>query len=479
MGSTARRLTKNTMFSFLSSFTRLSANAVLFILVARFYGPEGFGQFTTAHTLSTVFILFADFGFDMLLTTELSQQRERTSYLLPRMFGVKLIFAGMGALAMCGYAWVQHMSEATRAMTMIFSLYLFFSALLNFLFALFKAHEEMHHESLITLIVNVFLLVCLAVLGVAGGGLYWVAAVFVLSRVLGLSMGFAKAKAFSRGLVPKFDVQWFRSVIKQVSVFGVYSVFGSLFFTLDTVLLSMWRGDYEVGIYQSVFRIIALSLVVPEIAVTAVLPSLSRLFVGEQEQWRRIGIAASKTLYFVGLLIGVVLIAAADTIIGVIYGGRGFQEAVGIMRLFGVIVAVRYSVEMSALMLTTSHRQHVRMMLVVGATVFNFALNSFAIPRFGIHGAAVVSLMTNLAVGAAYVVASAKDFREQWFTRERMMPLGVAVCSIGVIAILPSVPAWILLVPCVLVYAATVYTVGYSQEEKLLVVRATRREGNA
>ena len=51
----AQRIGSNSFFSILTQFIRLLANAVLFIGIARVYGVEAFGQFTTAHTY-TIFL---------------------------------------------------------------------------------------------------------------------------------------------------------------------------------------------------------------------------------------------------------------------------------------------------------------------------------------------------------------------------------------------------------------------------------------
>jgi O-antigen/teichoic acid export membrane protein len=143
-------------------------------MVARFYGPVQFGQFTTAHTLAVVFTLFADFGFDLLLTTEIGRDRQSVSYITPRMLGLKIVLTLVASLLMCAYPLVQTFSRETQVLIYIFSMYLFFSALQNFAFAFFRGHDELHHESQITLIINVALLVTLLIIALTGGSVYQV-----------------------------------------------------------------------------------------------------------------------------------------------------------------------------------------------------------------------------------------------------------------------------------------------------------------
>ncbi|MBU1298287.1 MAG: oligosaccharide flippase family protein, partial [Bacteroidetes bacterium] len=70
-----RRIRHNSFFSFLSSFTRLLTNFLFFIGIARFYGAEIFGSFTAAHTLSLLFLYLADFGLDLMLTTQVARSK--------------------------------------------------------------------------------------------------------------------------------------------------------------------------------------------------------------------------------------------------------------------------------------------------------------------------------------------------------------------------------------------------------------------
>ncbi|HED05429.1 MAG TPA: hypothetical protein ENI61_01945, partial [Ignavibacteria bacterium] len=61
----AKRIRKNYLFSFLSISSRLIANVIVFWIIARYYGPDIFGQFSLAHTIATISILLGDFGLDL------------------------------------------------------------------------------------------------------------------------------------------------------------------------------------------------------------------------------------------------------------------------------------------------------------------------------------------------------------------------------------------------------------------------------
>jgi len=467
-------LTRNGFYSLLSSVIRLGANAVLFVMVARFYGPVQFGQFTTAHTLAVVFTLFADFGFDLLLTTEIGRDRQSVSYITPRMLGLKIVLTLVASLLMCAYPLVQTFSRETQVLIYIFSMYLFFSALQNFAFAFFRGHDELHHESQITLIINVALLVTLLIIALTGGSVYQVAFAFVASRIVGVALAVAKSSHLITSVRPVFDPAWMRSAWKTIVIFGLFFVFGNLYFLIDTVLLSMWRGDHDVGIYQSVFRIIGVTLILSDITVNATLPGLSRLFVVDRAKWALVGSVTSRILFHVGLAVGFFLFAGAELIISLLYGLDRYAAAVPVMRIFGLTVAVRYSVEMSGLMLTTSNRQHLRTWLVIGATITNVAMNMYTIPRFGVIGAASVSFVTNAILGCAFILFSRNAFLEKWTSLERLLPfalLGLA-SAVGIYSHLAW--SWLGVAVILVCYFSLVFVVGYSRYERRIIFEALR-----
>ena len=86
-----KNISKNSVFYFISTLSRLVSNVVIFLLIARHYGPQLFGSFSSAHTLSMLYLLIADFGFDLLLTTEIAKNRENVSEIVNRFVPSKMV----------------------------------------------------------------------------------------------------------------------------------------------------------------------------------------------------------------------------------------------------------------------------------------------------------------------------------------------------------------------------------------------------
>jgi O-antigen/teichoic acid export membrane protein len=269
-----------------------------------------------------------------------------------------------------------------------------------------------------------------------------------------------------------FD-RW-RETWRSVAVFGGYFLFGSLFFVLDTILLSFWRGDRDVGIYQAAFKIVGLSLIVPDIAINTMIPVLARLHADGDERWAILGRLLNKMLSLVALPICMILFVYPDQIIAILYGGDDFRQAVPILRLFALTIYVRFAVDVYGLMMTTSQRQIIRMYIVIAGTVTNLALNAYMIPRYGPWGAALVSLVTNILVGVAYIIGSRQSFL-RWtgdplYVLSFCISLGIAILGWNFREVSVWLTAPLIIVLCGLI----VYFVGFSREEWKLISARSR-----
>jgi O-antigen/teichoic acid export membrane protein len=406
-----KKIKQNSVYSLLSISSRLIANVFIFLLIPRFYEPEAFGQFTFAHTLSNTLIILADFGFDILLTIELARNRNDASRIFRRFFTLKGIFSFSAIIVMWAFAFTFDVTASSKNLIIIFSFFLFFTTLTNFFYALFKGFEKFEYETNVSLIMNISLLIITIVFIFFRVNIIWLAVGFVVSRII----GFASGLIFSKKVFPEIRYQplleGFSNVKGDMLVFGFHLFFSYLFFQLDTILLTLWKGEYYVGIYQSAFKLIMLPLVIPEILINVLLPVLSRMFKENPIQWEKTGYYMNKILLIVVIPISIILFIYTKEILNLIYGFK-YVEAEPILKIFAVIIFIRFSLEPFALMLTTSNRQRFRLYTVIAATILNFLLNWYFIHKYSVKGAALVSLITNSFVACLYFAAEVVFFKK-------------------------------------------------------------------
>ena len=91
MNNSQSSIWKNSIFVFFTHAIRVVTNFLIFILIARFYGPESLGQFSLAFTIANISLVLADFGFDVLLTTEIAKNKKNAPKIISNYFSINSI----------------------------------------------------------------------------------------------------------------------------------------------------------------------------------------------------------------------------------------------------------------------------------------------------------------------------------------------------------------------------------------------------
>jgi O-antigen/teichoic acid export membrane protein len=470
MPGLASRLKRNSILSLLSSGTRLLANSLMFIGIARFYGPAVFGSFSAAYILASIFVVVADFGFDNLLTIEVARSPDRVAEPVREYFSIKLLFCLFGLAAIWSLPLVERLSPVTEILLFLLSFSVIFTSLTNFFFALFKGIEQFQHELRITSIVNVVLLIVLVAIGFFKLSFFYVGLAFVATRALGLLLAVIKARNLLELSPFHFTLKGWSKRWRLILTFGFSLLFGNLFFQLITPLLVFFRGDYAAGIYESVFKLVGLISIISDIGVNAILPALSRFHVENFDRWITLNRLFNRTLFLVSLPIALVFLVYPRQIIDLLYGVDNFGEAVGIMRIAAVVILVRFASETYGLMLTTSDRQNARMRITMAGTVLSVLFCWYFIPRYGSFGAGLAALSVNACVGLGYMIA-ARPYVWRWmWEKYHLLPATLALV-LGAILYLVGDRFWILtMCGTVLTYGVLSYFLGYTRYERELML---------
>ncbi len=395
--------------------SRLIANVIVFWLIARIYGPDTFGIFTFAHTTATLLILLADFGFDILLTTEISKAKNQVANIFQNIFSFKIIFSLVAFLIMWVFSLIGSYSFETKLSLWIFSFFILFTTLTNFSLALIKGLEKFSYETIVLLLSNVSLVIAVVILSFLKGSIIIITLVFVLTRLLGLIFSIHFIKKLVLNISFRINFSKEKDLYRKVLIFGLHLLFANLFFQIDTILLSLWKGNLSVGMYQAVFKLIILPLMIPDILNFTLLPVLSRLFVSDRQKAIKISYLMNKLLFFLSLPITLILFVYSEEIITIIYGSGQYSASIPVLKIFAFNVFIRFSFEAFALILTTTNRQVIRMFTVLLATIINITLNYLLIPQYGLNGAAIVSLVSIIFVYGVYSIYSFNLIKKWYF----------------------------------------------------------------
>ena len=416
-----------------------------------------------------MFLLFADYGFDLLLVTEVARQRTHKVHLANRYLSLKIITAICSAFAMMLFGLTSSMDVQIKIMTVIFAFYVLCTSLQTLFFSLFKGLEQLNHETRILFVTNLIALLLLVIIGYSHAPIIYFAVLMVVTRVVGLIMVICTATLLLGKHWFKFSLVGWREIWKKVAVFGSYVILGVLYFQMDTILLAFWKGDQAVGIYQSVFRIILLLLVIVDVGISVLMPALARYYSEGSKLWNQVGNLLYRTLFLIALPITMILFVYAEQVIIILYGKDKFIEAVPILRIFSLIGFIRFAAEPFGLMLTTGQRQTTRMVIIAIAAITNLSLNMHFIPIDGPIGAAKVSLITNSMVAVLYI-ATTRPFLGSWLLDiATVVPFIVTIILSSILWYFKNISLWYIGIPAIMICLVVNYWFGYTSNERKML----------
>lgn len=463
--SDASLIKRNSIYSFFAVASRLVANVFVFWFIARLYGPNLLGQISYAHSAATIFLVLADFGFDVLITTELARNREKASTLVSKYLTVKMVLTIGSLFIMWAFIFIKQLDYDWSITIFIFSIYMVLATIANFLFALFKGFEKYEYEARISVVMNAILLIGTIVFIYLDADIKWICALFAVSRIPGIALSLKYIKKVLPGIKIVLNFEKFGDTFKKSVVFGLLLISLNIFLQGDTIILGIFKTKYEVGIYQAVIKIVFVLMVLPQVVTNAIIPMLSRFHKENIVRWEMLGRAYHKGMFISALAFSLILFLYSDEIINLIYKDK-YQASGFILKIFSFTVFFRYFLEAMGVMLTTSLRQKKQMYVAVGVTLASLAANIIFIPKYGFTGAAYVCLAATIIMLLGYFLLNMKMIFKWVIDKHNIYPMVTTIVLYLILSNVERIPYYLAIILILAVYTIVAYFFYFTKDEK-------------
>jgi O-antigen/teichoic acid export membrane protein len=193
--------------------------------------------------------------------------------------------------------------------------------------------------------------------------------------------------------------------VRSAIPFFAYWVLGSLYYRLDTILLSKLTGPTVLGWYGAAYRLFDTLVFLPSIVASAILfPILAQLSEQSRPALRRAMGKGLDIILIVGMPLSVGLFTLAGPIIQIVYRQPEFEQAVPALRWLAIGLLLLYVNSILSVTLVSLNQERKLTLLAGLALVLNLGLNLALIPRFQHVGAAFTTAATEGFI-LAYLLA--------------------------------------------------------------------------
>jgi len=382
-----------------SQFLRAAIGFLFFLFLARRLGPVDYGKYMFAFALAEIFSVLGDFGLHEYSIRELARDPGLLRRRLPGILGLKTVLSSLSAVLMVALVPLLGKDASTSLAVAAFALaqigYSWFYAAT----IAYSVRQDLHLQALLWLLEKAFFAAAGVAVITAGRG--FVAVAFSNTAVR-FAIGAAAVAIVLRRYGPfvlALDSRRWLGYLKAALPFGLIVAFYLVYFRVDSVMISFFRGDAEVGQYNAAYSLVSALMFIPSGLVAALFPRLAGVYRSPGDDLDAPFQRAARWLLVLSLPMAVGAWLLADQLL-VWMLDTTYLPAAAAMRILAWTLPVWFITFLQGNLLTIIERQRAVALVGLVNMLANVMLNLAIIPRYGFAGAAATTLATE-AIGMA------------------------------------------------------------------------------
>lgn len=365
---------------------------LIFLVFARKYSVETYGELITLFTLANVFITLFNFGFPVFLQRSAAISNEKSSALLNRILSINLlVFFFYFIFTFSYYELFYNTISLKLFLVTVLPVYLYsnINILNSFLSGLSKYKKQFNsfiNSRVVT--ISAFLIFAL----VLNSTLPYLLIIYSLGFLYHISLLIFNIKKITGKFLLPFDFSGIPGIIKLSLPLGMAVIYNFLYDKIDILLISKFTDYSQVGYYNIGYGIYKASAIAFSFLLVSGLTRvsyLSRRNSAVKLFFRKY----SSGLIIIGIIINIFLFFASEYIIKIIYTDK-FTDSILILKIVSFAVVGLALNNLTGVTLNGLGLYRENMYVTFTGLILNIILNLIFIPLYGIIAAAVISIIT-------------------------------------------------------------------------------------
>ncbi|MGD0352439.1 MAG: flippase [Dehalococcoidia bacterium] len=400
--STVKTIAKNTIVLLIGQVLSFIVGLFCTIYILRSLGPAGFGVLSFALAFTGIFAVFGDIGLQQLSVREIAKEKSLASKYLANISLLKILLAIVTfvlialAINLMGYP------RDTVMVVYLVGLSVISAAFASVYFSIFQAFEKMEYQSVgqllsvAVILGGVFISIKCNFNVVDFASLYLLASIIVLIYCLAVMR--IKFSALIKGGAGhlEFDRSFWLQTIRQALPFGLIAFLVGGYLGIDSVILSVVKGNEAVGWYNAAYKVVLALVFIPASFFAAVFPVMSKLYKSSLESLKLVYERSLKYMLILSIPIGVGITMLASRIVLQVFGIEYEASAIALQILAWNTVLI-YTNSAFDFLLYSIDRQTTVAKIMIITVIVNVILNIILIPAYSYVGASIAAVLSNLA----------------------------------------------------------------------------------
>jgi len=395
----------NTLIQIIGKVISTALSLISVGLLTRYLGQEGFGNYSLVFAYLSIFGIFSDLGLQLTMVREIAQKKESSIY--GSFFWTKFFLVIFSTLLSWLFLLFFPYSKFLKIAILITSFGFALGSLNNFGMVIFQANLRLDLLTAVDVFSKAITVGFIVAFISLGKGLYSILNTILIGNLAGSCLIIFLLRKFITFNF-KFDFNLVKQIIRQSLPVGLISILALLYFKVDTLILSVFRSQAEVGVYSLAYRVLENILVLWGYYMASVYPLLAK-FSKEKQKYENIFKKSFKIGILGGFGILIIVWFFAPFIIKIL-GGEEFRESIIALRILLLGVPLFFANNLFYHNFLIMKQPTKILKVITLALILNIILNLILIPPGGYFAASCVTIVTEFSIFILYLLIKRDKF---------------------------------------------------------------------
>jgi O-antigen/teichoic acid export membrane protein len=404
--SLSRSLAKN---SFVPMALNLFNKAIDFVFAAfylRVLGPAAAGSYASAIAAAGLFDIISNFGLNMLLIREVSQDRSRASSYLLNTSLLRIGTGLLGSVPIFLYLWGVNAAGTPLPRAEVLAILLImvgmvFSGMAQGVTGLFYVYEQAEVPAAMTTVTTLLKVGFGVTVLLLGYGFVGLAAVSILVNLITLAL--LVGLALRRFDLPgpwRVDWRLQQRMVQMGYPLMLIHLLQTVFISIDVIILRQLSGEEVVGWYNSAYKWFNALQIIPSFFTLALFPIISREITRSLESARRMYRLSLKLMLLLALPIAASTTFMATFLVQVVAGDEFLPHGAVALQLVMWAIPIGWLNSVTNYVLISLGLERMQPRAFAIAVGFNVTANLIFIPLapYGYEVAAITTILSELVL---------------------------------------------------------------------------------
>lgn len=406
-----KKYLSNTSWLALERFFRLGIALLVVVVIARYLGPESFGQLNYAISFVGLFVALTTLGLDSIVVKMLVENETHHNVVLGTAFVLKLLGA-VSSILLILIIYPMFGAEESRNLTYLIAFMGIFqsSSVIDFYFQSKVSLKSLVQAQIIQVVILAVVRLWFAYIE---ADLIWFAFFYLLDAIF---LALSRVFVYQLKIGDLFKWSWDFRLAKSLLSFSwpliLSGVVISIYMKIDQIMIQAFLGNQSVGLYAAAVSLGEVPYVIPMLVATSLFPAIINAKSNSQSDYKQKMLLLYTLMFVLAFLVVVPVFLLSDWGIHLLYGSL-YDKSSTVLKIHIIgCFFVFWGIILGHWVVAENLQKKAFICHLLGL-LSNIVMNMKLIPLYGIAGAAFATIASQFLSNMIFPLLMGKKFRQQ------------------------------------------------------------------